>query len=180
MAGPKKELTYREGTTSNDIFRYIKAIGFPFIIFMLSLFTISRFALFGSKVIAPLSGIMWLFGVFVAFMLPSQRKSVLNETHATIGGYYIGLILIREMIALISGVSSEMLMATYGQAIPITSGTAFSGTLQSIMWATAIFVPFGFITMQGKKVLTLRRKGNKNREIERLRGIRDNGGHLEG
>ena len=73
-----------------------------------------------------------------------------------------------------------MLMATYGQAIPITAGTAFSGTLQSIMWATAIFVPFGFLTMQGKKVLTLRSKGNKNREIERLRGIRSNGGHESG
>ena len=82
------------------------------------------------------------------------------------------------MIALISGVSSEMLMATYGQAIPITSGTAFSGTLQSIMWATAVFVPFGFVTMQGKKVLTLRRKGNKNKVIDQLRGIRDNGGHM--
>ena len=180
MQNTRKELTYRQGTTATDIWRYIKAIGLPISIFLFGIYTISTFSTFGTKVIAMLSGFMWVGGVFAAFVLPSQRKSILTETFATVGGYYLALLLIRKMISLIAGVSSEMLMATYGQAIPITSGTAFSGTLQSIMWATAIFVPFGFLTMQGKKVLTLRSKGNKNREIERLRGIRSNGGHESG
>ena len=96
---------------------------------MLALFVITRFAQFGSNLIAPLTGIMWAFGALCALLLPSQRVSTLTETNVTIACYLLSMAGIRELIALVSGVSSEMLMASYNQAIPLTSGSTISGYL---------------------------------------------------
>lgn len=166
-------LTYKHSNTSANAMRYLKAIGFPVGIFLLALFCISRFAAFGLNIVAPLTGAMWVFGVICALLLPSHRGSILTETHVTIGCYLLALTGVRELIALVSGVSSEMLMSTYNQAIPLTSGSTISGYLQTFLWITAIMTPLGFFGMQGKRVFTFRHKASKAKEIDRLRGIRE-------
>ena len=104
--------------------------------FMLALFVITRFAQFGSNLIAPLTGIMWAFG---------------------------------------AGVSSEMLMASYNQAIPLTSGSTISGYLQSLLWIASVMTPLGFIGMQAKKIYSFHRKASKQKFFEQTRGLRDTG-----
>ncbi len=72
-----------------------------------------------------------------------------------------------------------MLMATYNQAIPVTSGLAFSGYLQTMLWITTIMTPVGFIFMEVKKVFTMRRKQEAKKFRDRMLGTRQNGKHFD-
>lgn len=175
----KDRLTYQRAQASADFSRYAKAIAFPGGIFLLAMFTIDHFNLFGVNIIAPMVGIMWACGVIVSWFLASHRRATLRETHVTIGVYLISLIVFKELVASISGISSEMLMATYNQAIPVTSGQAFSGYLQTMLWITTIMTPVGFIFMEVKKVFTMRRKQEAKRFRDRMLGTRQNGKHFD-
>lgn len=170
-----KPLTYRHKTSSSDVFRYCKAIGLPIAVFLLAMFCVTRFAAFGANLIAPLTGFMWAFGVATALLIPSQRTSLLTETCVTIGVYLIGLTCIRELISLTAGVSSEMLMAAYNQAIPLTAGSTISGYLQTILWITAVATPLGMAGKWGKQILTFRKRSSKMKTFKQLRNIRANG-----
>lgn len=178
-AGKSKRLTYQRAQANADIYRYAKAVAFPCGLFLLAMFTIKHFNLFGINLIAPMVGIMWVCGIIVGWFLPSQRRSVLRETHVTIAVYLISLTVFKELVASISGISAEMLMATYNQAIPVTSGQAFSGYLQTMLWITTIMTPVGFIFMEVKKVFSLRRKKEAKNYRDRLLGTRQNGKHFD-
>ena len=175
MGKESTSITYRSGMSGADICRYIKAVGLPIGVFLLAMFAIDRFAAFGSNLIAPLTGVMWAAGAACALILPSHRSTILNETHVTIACYLLALTGIRELIALVSGVSSEMLMASYNQAIPLTSGSTVSGYLQTLLWISAIMTPLGFIGMQGKRIYSFRRKASKQKFFDQTRSIRDAG-----
>ena len=179
MTNDTERLTYKRAQSNTDIFRYLKAIALPVIDFLLAMFTIDRFNLFGYDLIAPLTGVMWGCGALVAFFLPSHRRSVLKETHVTVGVYLISLIVIKELVSTLSGVSSEMLMATYNQVLPVTSGAAFSGYMQSLLWITTIMTPVGFIFMQVKKMFTMHRNNEAKKFHDRLLGTRRNGRHFD-
>jgi len=175
-----QSLTYRQSLSGADIYRYIKAVGLPVSIFLLAIFIIVRFAAFGSNLVAPMTGIMWVAGAICALILPSHRATILTETHVTIGCYLLALAGIRELIALVSGVSSEMLMASYNQAIPLTSGSTISGYLQTLLWISAIMTPLGFVGMQGKRIYSFKRKASKQKFFDQTRSIRDSGrNHLK-
>ena len=173
--GHKSPITYKKGVSGADIYRYIKAVGLPVGVFLLALFVITRFAAFGGNLIAPLTGIMWAFGTVCALLLSSHRTSILTETHVTVGCYLIALTGLRAVISLVSGVSSEMLMASYNQAIPLTSGSTISGYLQTLLWIAAVMTPLGFIGMQAKKVYSFKKKVSKQKFFEQTRGLRDSG-----
>lgn len=176
----KNVLSYKQKASHADMMRYFRAVALPIGIFLLGIFTITQFGPFGTKIIAPVTGIMWVFGVGCSVALPSQRLSILRETHATIAIYLVGLTGIRELISLASGVSAEMLMAAFGQAIPLTSGSTFANWLQNLLWITALLTPLGFVIMQGKKVYSFRRKGNPKQVLTQLRNIRnDNHMHTQ-
>ena len=72
MAINKEPLTYRQNVSRQEAYRIIKAVGCPLAIFALALFTISSFANFGTKLICPASGAMWIMGVIVATAMPSM------------------------------------------------------------------------------------------------------------
>lgn len=171
-----QQITYKQKMSGADLFRYVKAVAFPLAVFVIALIAIQNLAGFGTKLVAPLTGIMWCMGVVCCFLLPSHRTSILKETHMTIGIYLITLVALKYIVAMMSGVSSEMLMEAFNQAIPTTSGSAISGWLQSLMWITAVMTPVGFIGMQGKRVFSFRRKAAKEKFMEQTRGVRSNGG----
>lgn len=80
MSRKEETLTYKQNMSKTEVFHVIKAIGCPLIVFGLGIFTISNFANFGTKLICPAAGIMWFLGFFVALLMSSQRKEVLNQT----------------------------------------------------------------------------------------------------
>ena len=175
MEKSQERLTYKRAQANADLFRYVKAVAFPVGIFMLAMFTIDRLNLFGVNIVAPLTSVMWIVGIVVGLIQPSLRRATLRETHITIGVYLISITLFKELVASISGISSEMLMATYNRRIPVTSGAAFSGDLQTMLWITTIMTPVGFIVMEVKKLFTLRRTAETKKFHDNLLGVRKNG-----
>lgn len=167
-------ITYKEKLTGQDLGKYIKAIAFPMAAFLATVLTINTFGKFGTGLVAPLSATMWVIGLVVAIILPSHRKNTLNETVVAITGYCIGLIALRFVLQLVSGISTEMLVASYGEMVTLTGGSAVSGYIQNILWITSVMVPVGFIGMEGKKLFQFRRTLAKNRAFDRLRSIREN------
>ncbi len=169
----KSHITYKENITGQDLSKYAKAIGFPMIAFIINVWGITSFGAFGAELIAPLSAAMWVVGLVVGIILPSHRKGTLNETVIAITGYCILLLGLRYGLQLVSGVSTEMLIASYGEIVSLTGGSAVSGYMQNVLWISAVMVPIGFIGMQGKKLFQFRRTLAKNKAFDRLRSIRD-------
>ncbi len=170
---PKRNsIIYKQAMSRNDWFRYIKAVSIPLGIFLLSLVVIQSFAGFGTKLVAPMTAIMWTVAVIGSLVQPSHRKSILTECYVAIAGYLAVLYALKTVIAMMSGVSSEMLMQAFGQAIPATSGSAISGWLQTLMWITSVMTPIGFIAMQVKRMFSFRRNESTQKTFDRIRGIR--------
>lgn len=181
MEYKENALTYKRKMSGADILRFAKAILFPVLLFIFAVVTIFQFAVFGSSILAPLIGVMWVGGVICALLIPSQKTSILNETHVTIAIYIVTLIAVRALIKMLSGVSSEMMQSAFNQPLPLTGGETFSGYLQTLLYITTVMTPLGFIGMEAKKVFTFRKKNNKGKELERLRGYRyNNRQHFDG
>lgn len=159
--------------SSKELSDYIKAAFTPVGVFFLCTFIIMQFGAFGRNIMAPMSGIIWILGVVVALKIPSQRKSSLNETYLMLAGYNMGLFLMKILIGWSANTSSEQLMATYQQAMPMSTGSTIAGYLQSMLWILAFIAPISFLAMQGKKLFTFRRTESKNKILEQIRGIRE-------
>ena len=54
MQGQTQRLTYQRAQANADITRFAKAVAYPIGLFMLAMFVINRFNLFGVNIIAPL------------------------------------------------------------------------------------------------------------------------------
>lgn len=175
MIRKSETLTYKQNMSKTEVYRVIKAIGLPLGLFGLALFTISNFANFGTKLICPLLGAMWCIGFFVALLMPSQRQEVLNQTMITCTIYLLALLGLKILLGVVSGVSSEMIAASYDQAIPASTGNAIPGYLQNFMWFTAVLTPIGFIGMQGKRLFQFKRNQTLQKTFGQKRSIRNDG-----
>lgn len=169
-----QNLSYKRNMSRQEAIHTLKAIGLPLLLFGLGLFTISSFANFGTKLICPLSGVMWLIGVIVAVLMPSQRKDILNSTMVTLAIYYLALLGLKILLAIVSGVSSEMIAASYNQAIPTSTGNAIPGYLQTMMWFTAVLLPLGEIAMQVKRLFQFKKNQKLQKTFSQVRGYRNN------
>ena len=168
-----ERITYKERMTGQDISKYAKAICFPLVAFAVNIWTITSFRAFGTELIAPLSAAIWVAGLVTGLILPSHRRTTLNETVIALVGYSVVLMGLRYALQLLSGVSTEMLIASYGQIVSLTGGSAVQGYIQNILWISAIMVPIGFIGMQAKKLVQFRRLMAKNKALDRIRSIRE-------
>lgn len=171
MQGIHREV-YRQSMTSQEAWSYIKAVGFPVLILLLSMLSISVFSQFGVNLIAPFTAAMWTIGVVLSFIIRSQRKEILNQTLAFIGIYQITLLGFREAIKLVSNVTTEQIMASYDQVITSSYSSAIPGYLQNALWMTAVGVPLGYIGMQGKRLFQFRKKISKEKALGQYRSIR--------
>lgn len=168
-----KNATYVKKASGKDRTKLVWAIVFPVAVFFLSVIGISVFRNFGRILMAPLIGAMWIVGAGCALYMPSQRKSIITETLTVVATYNATLLSLRQLIAITSGVSSQMLMATFGQPLATASSNTIPGFLQNALYISAAMIPLGFLGMQGKRILQFRRSANKQRTMEQLRGIRN-------
>ena len=168
-----RRVTYKNNTSAQDASKIIKAVAYPAIIMFVGLGIISMFGDFGKNLIAPLVGLMWIVGDLCAFLLPSHRNTVIKETLTTIGCYVLGLAAFRALLILISGVSTQQLMASIDQTIPLTYNNNISSFLQTALMITAVMTPIGFFGMQFKRLLTFRNKVSQAKIFDQLRSIRN-------
>lgn len=122
------------------------------ITFALWMYLDSAYYGFGSKIITPLTGAMWVVGAVFALILPSQREEIIRHTKWFILGYVGILFLYRYVIIAVSGVSADNLTAAFNQAIASSSATAVVGWLQNLLWIIAITYPIAYFIFQAKKI----------------------------
>lgn len=169
-----ENLVYRQNMNGQELIRYIKAVLTPVLLFLLSVYTISKNGAYGVKLLAPMIGIMWICGAVSALIMKSQRTAIIKETFIAIGGYCASILGFRYGILLLSGVSVQMLMASYNTAITTVSGNTMLGYMQTAFQITAIMVPLGFIGMQIKRILTFKKTKEANKAFEQYRAIHNN------
>lgn len=167
-----ERVTYKQGMSLAEAGGYAKAIALPIVVFMTALICISKFGAFGRNIMAPAVSIMWILGVATAWKIPSQRKSTLTETYVTIAGYVLALSLLRFLIGIAATTSSEQLMATYSQAMPVSTGSTISGFLQSMLWIAAFMTPITACGVMAKKFISFRRTISKDKILQQIRGLR--------
>lgn len=172
----KKEiLTYKQDLTRAEMKHVAIAIGAPLGVLALGIIAITNLANFGTKLICPLSAAMWIIGLLVATLMPAMRKEVLNQTLVVCAMYYLGLLALKILLGIASGVSSEMIAASFDQAIPTATGNVIPGYIQNIMWFTAVGVPIGFVSLQGKRLFQFKKSQTLNKTFGQKRSIRENG-----
>lgn len=151
------------------------AVLFPFGVFSFGVFVITEFAAFGSRLICPLSAVMWVTGLLVGTFLPSMRHEVVMQTVRMNLIYYAALMGLKIVIGMVSGVSAEMIAATYDYAIPTSTGNAVAGYLQNILYFTAVLTPASFVAMQVKRLTGFARNQTLQKTFGRVRSIRNSG-----
>lgn len=171
----RQPITYKQNVSKQQLFVIITAVGIPLALFIFAVFVIYSYANFGRYLICPMLGIMWITGVIVGFLLPSMRQEVLNQTLGA-GFIYLGAIIgLKFILGIVSGVSSDMIAASFDQAIPTATGNAIPGYLQSMLWFYAVLFPIGEIGMQFKRLVKFRRTSNIEKAMGRVRGTRSTG-----
>ena len=171
----KKTLTYKQELSKKEAVGILKAVGLPVIVFALALFTIQNFANFGTKLLCPLIASMWLVGFVVGIIMPAQRREIVNQTLGMIAIYCGAMLGLKMLLAVVSGASSEMIAASYDQAIPMSTGNAIPGYLQTMMWFVAVLMPIGHIGMQAKRLKDFKHNKSLLRTMGQVRGIRNSG-----
>jgi len=166
------ELVYRSSWSKKEAMGVMRAVAVPVGVFGLALFTIANLGAFGTRLLCPLISVMWVWGVFVALVMPSMRGEVLHQTLTIIGLYCAAILGLKLLLGVVSGVSSEMIGASFNQAIPTATGNAIPGYLQNIMWWTAVGVPISFIVMQAKRLRDFRRSQTLTRAFGQARDMR--------
>lgn len=171
-----KSITYRPGMSRQETYGMIKAVGVPLIVFALCLYTISNFGSYGSKVICPMSGAVWLGGFLTALYLPVERRQTISQTMGICTIYCCTLLGLKIALGIVSGASAEMIAASYDQPIPLATGNALPGVLSNIMMIGSAFIPGSYLAMLLKKVVQYRKTKNMQETYEQVRGI-NNSGH---
>lgn len=158
--------------SGKDKSRLVRSVVLPVIVFFLSIISINVLKNYGRILMAPLVGAMWITGALCALYMPSMRKEIINQTIIAVATYSASLLAMHQLIALTSGVSGEMLMATFGETFPTAVANTIPGYLQTAMGFMAALFPLGFLGMQGKRLIQFKRNSNKMKKLEQLRGIR--------
>lgn len=171
----KKDLVYEKGVSRRDIIQILYDVGLPMGVFSLGLYTISTYAEFGTRLISPVSVGMWLTGIIVSIIMSGDRRDIIRQTLIACGLYFAAMLGLKYILAIVSGVSGEMIAASYDQTIPTVSGNILPGVASNAIWAVSFMYPAGFIGMQGKRLFQFRRTRNKAIAMGRARDIRDTG-----
>ena len=81
------ELVYSSPPTIKSYIPMFLNLGVYIITFALWMYLDSAYYGFGSKIITPLTGAMWVVGAVFALILPSQREEIIRHTKWFILGY---------------------------------------------------------------------------------------------
>lgn len=171
----KEHITYKQNMTSYEFKEYIKAFMLPVFVFILGNVTINEFGDFGTKLLAPMIGIMWLVAAVCAIWVSAQRTDIIRQTIITIGCYCGSMLTFRILLSIVSGVSSQMLIASFDTPVGSATSNTMTGYLQFAMWLTAVMTPIGFVGIQVKKIFAFKRLVTPEKAFNRIRSIRKTG-----
>lgn len=165
-------LTYKTYSAKKEAGKVLAAILIPIATLAVSLFTIFNFANFGTKLLCPFIAVMWLAGVIIAILVPQQREELLHRTQKIILAYCAVMLLLKVGIGVASGVSSEMLAASFDQAVTLTGGNTLPGILQNILNIYVYIIPLAHFSLLVKTFLNFRKNISIEKAFGRARSFR--------
>lgn len=168
-------LTYKRNLTRQEFSHVAGAVLYPLGVFMFGDYVIADFASFGTKLICPLSAAMWIAGFVIAVLMPSMRREIISQTIKMNLIYYATLYGLKIVIGMVSGVSAEMIAASYDFAIPTSTGNAVPGYLQNILYFTSVLTPASFVAMQVKRLSEFSKNSSLQKAFGRTRSFRNSG-----
>ncbi len=173
-----QNITYKQKLTGRNVIKLLKSVFVPIIVFVTAILTINIYGEgFGKGIVGLFVSLMWGISIVMAIIFPSQREAIIKEVLVIVFVYSVGLLGIREIILKISGVTSQTLMASFGQQLPQSSGNAALGWLQTFLWIFSVMTPLGFIGYQGKRLINFRRMTKKEKFMDQKRSILQKGQH---
>lgn len=175
MEKEKIKLTYKQRMSPLEFWNYVKAVALPIFVFSLSVYTINVFQDFGEKLLAPMMAIMWIVAAISALWVAAQRQDIIRQTIVTIGTYCGTLLTLRVLLTIVSGVSGQMLIASFDTSIGTTTSNTMTGYLQIAMWISSVMTPIGFVGLQVKKIFSFKRLMAPEKALNRYRSIRKTG-----
>lgn len=166
--------TYKTYSARKETGKVLGVILMPIITLALAFFTVAAFGSFGTKLLCPFIALMWLAGVIVAVIVPQQREEILSRTMKIIIAYDVVMLLLKVAISAASGVSSEMLAASFDQPVTLSGGNILPGILQNVLNIYVYVLPVAHFTLLVKTFLEFRRNVTIRKAFGRARGIRSN------
>ena len=112
-------ITYKQKLGGRTILRLLKSVFAPIAVFVLTIIAVNVYGDgFGKNIIGLFVSIMWGFAIVLAIIFPSQRDTIIKEVLVCVLIYTGGLLGLREVILAVSGVTTQTLMASFGQQLP--------------------------------------------------------------
>jgi len=173
MSTEQSEMIYRAPITCREILPTLANLAIYIVSFLLWMYLEGIYYNFGTKIITPLTALMWITGAFFALILPSQRYEIIKHTKWFVLGYVSILYLYRFVIIAVAGVSSDSFGAAFNQSMPAATGNAILGWLQNLLWIIAITYPIGYFIFQAKKLPQFFGTKSKQKAIREIRSIRN-------
>lgn len=167
-----ERLTYKQTMSKREV-KSISSILFrPILTMVLGIFVISNLGQMGTIFICPIASITWFICVIVAFIMKNMRKETLNQSMNFLITYFSSLYSLKLLIGFVSGVSPEMVAATYDQALTSVVSNSIAGTLQNMLYITGALGPLGIIGMQIKRLVQFRASESIAKKFKQVRGVR--------
>ena len=170
----KNEIVYSKGASGEETLQVMKAVGVPLGVFILVLLMVSSLDEFGQNIL-PMATLMWVSGVCVGAFLPSMRLEVLSDTMKAVSGYCVGMMGLKILVGITSGISPEMIGASFHQAISTTAGTNVSVFITNAMMISSVMAPLGFIGMQISRIVKFRKTRSMQKAFGQARNIHNSG-----
>ena len=171
----EESLRYKQTLSKNDMSKIITAIGIPLAIFALGAVCIFNLASLGTYLVGPLSAAMWIMGLITSIALPSHRRQSINMTLGFCAGYYAGLLGLKVLVMIMSGLSSEMMSASLNITIATSAGSTMIGMVSNVLAVLAVIVPITYIATMAKMLYQFRRNKTQQQEFAKASGIRRTG-----
>ena len=166
-------LTYKQGASWADRFRYIKAIIYPLTALGASLYTVDIFGQWGSGLLVYGFAGIWITGLLASIFTSNSVVKQLDGVIYQIWTYVATLLFLRWILTITAGVSSEMLSASFEQSISIQSSN-ISSIIQNFLNFSAVLMPFSFIVLNVKSVFAFRSKSKQGKAYKQLMGVANN------
>ena len=164
-----KQVTYKQAMTSQEAWKYIKSVGAPIVVLLVTMYVLSVLKI---SYVPIAVAAMWGGGVLTSILISAQRMEILRHTLVAVLSYMGTLFLMHEAIYIFSNATPEQLMASYNTPVTISQTNILPGLMQTSLQITSGLVPVGFLFMMGKRFVSFRNKRNKDTEYKSLKDYR--------
>ena len=171
----EESLRYKQTMSKQDMSKIVSAVGIPVGVFILGAICITNLASLGTYLIGLLSAAMWVLGLITAIALPSHRRQAINMTLGFCAGYYAGLLGLKFLVMIMSGLSSEMMSASLNITITTSAGNTMIGMVSNVLAVLAVIVPLTFIVTMAQMLYKFRRNRTQQQAFAQASGIRRSG-----